>query len=243
MRKIVRLPLPPRAGAYLAKRQTTINSLSCVNVNTAWNYSRQTKSIAIHVLNTLREMSGSSFRCMYCEDSAGTDIEHFQPKSLYPGEMFKWNNLLLICSGCNRQKGEEFPLDSCSHPLLIDPTVDNPWDYLEFIPETGKLTAKFDREINDYMPKGVATVKVLQLSTREALEPGYRKSFRRIKIVVHDYLDGKISFTQMAMRLRDADEHGLLEWCFLYAGGNESPFKELHERDSLEWDHLLSLLF
>lgn len=79
-------------------------------------------------------------RCMYCEDSHGTDIEHFRPKSEYPTFAFTWENYLLACSECNsNHKRTEFPLDDEGRPLLIDPCVDEPREHLAFSPSTGKF--------------------------------------------------------------------------------------------------------
>ncbi len=53
------------------------------------------------IRDTLEQMAAGRARCMYCEDSAGTDIEHFQPKALFPALAFTWSNYLLACSYCN----------------------------------------------------------------------------------------------------------------------------------------------
>ena len=51
-------------------------------------------------------------RCMYCLDSLGTDIDHFEPKSRRPLRTFCWHNHLLACSRCNSNyKREEYPCD------------------------------------------------------------------------------------------------------------------------------------
>ncbi len=75
----------------------------------------------------LRRMCSGLERCMYCEGSQATDIEHFFPKSKYPFYAFKWENFLLTCRTCNSEfKGDTFPLDESGGPLLIDPTRDDP---------------------------------------------------------------------------------------------------------------------
>ncbi|WP_132369671.1 HNH endonuclease [Nocardia alba] len=68
---------------------------------------------------------------MYCEDSAGTDIEHFRPKSGFPATAFVWNNHLFACSHCNsNEKRDRFPADATGRALLIDPTTMDPFDHL-----------------------------------------------------------------------------------------------------------------
>lgn len=94
------------------------------------------------IRNTLRDMCSGLDRCMYCENSEGTDIEHFYPKSNYPERAYDWDNYLLACSGCNSNyKRDEFPVEG-GRPLLIDPTKQDPAEYLEFSPSTGQWQAR-----------------------------------------------------------------------------------------------------
>lgn len=68
---------------------------------------------------------------MYCEDSAGTDIDHFYPKSTYHDRAFAWDNYLLACSTCNSNyKRTQFPCDAAGNPELINPIADNPNTHL-----------------------------------------------------------------------------------------------------------------
>lgn len=106
-----------------------------------WKRQRQSASMR-RIEQVLRGMTGPRERCMYCEDSRGTDVEHFWPKTRYPERVFQWINLLLICAACNRSKGGRFPLDSAALPLLIDPTADDPWDFLFYVSETDLITAR-----------------------------------------------------------------------------------------------------
>lgn len=62
------------------------------------------------VLAALTGMAPGHQRCMYCGDSQGTDIDHFEPKSQAPLRTFDWTNYLLACSYCNsNQKRDLFP--------------------------------------------------------------------------------------------------------------------------------------
>jgi uncharacterized protein (TIGR02646 family) len=79
-------------------------------------------------------------KCAYCESKITVvtygSIEHFRPKSIYPGLTFEWNNLLFSCDICNDtgHKGNQFPLDRNGNPLLLDPTdgVTDPNMHLAF---------------------------------------------------------------------------------------------------------------
>jgi hypothetical protein len=39
-------------------------------------------------------------RCVYCEDNAGSDLDHLRPKTLHPWLTFCWDNLIPACSTC-----------------------------------------------------------------------------------------------------------------------------------------------
>lgn len=60
------------------------------------------------VREKLAEMCPGTRRCVYCEDSAGVEVEHFYPKDLYPDRVFEWENFVLACGSCNRSKSNKF---------------------------------------------------------------------------------------------------------------------------------------
>ena len=237
MRRVQRVAVGSAAQTYLDQRQVTANArlaAGTLDVNSEWKSARQTKTMG-KVLATLQSMMGERQRCMYCLDSHGCDIEHFRPKSSYPKWMFKWNNLLLCCTECGRIKGSQFPL-SGRRPMLIDPTKEEPWDYLDFDPITGNMTARFDLQANDFFAKGLRTVSTLQLDRREALAAGYAQTYRKLCAVINGFVNTP---SQTADDLIDAllqeDEHGLLGWCFKGAGQSEAPFSQLRNQHPQVW--------
>ena len=238
MRRVRRLPLSAKVNDYLRRKQNRANMKRVEGTLTPtkeWDSARQTKKME-SVLLTLQRMMGPYERCMYCHDSHGADIEHFWPKSPYPEKMFSWPNLLLCCTECDRFKGERFPLDN-GKPLLIDPTVDEPWDDLDFDPITGNIAPKFNLASNSWSEKGVATVEVLQLDRREALSAVYLKTFRRLSSVLTRYLnaDAGVNVANLLASLREADDHGILGWCLHGDGCKVSPFSEFRARYPEEW--------
>jgi uncharacterized protein (TIGR02646 family) len=98
----------------------------------------------------LDEACSGARRCMYCEDSAADEVEHWQPKDLYPALVFDWSNYLFACGPCNGPKNNQFkvfdgaglavdvarkPNDPVVPPLagdsvLLDPRVDDPLEFL-----------------------------------------------------------------------------------------------------------------
>lgn len=237
MRRLQRQPLPPDADAALQRRQQDVPGKLAVTGAKAtkiWDTARRSSEVKT-AHRTLCAMAGECERCMYCEDSQGTDIEHFWPKSPYPGRLFVWTNLLLCCTHCGRYKGDRFPIDGAT-PLLIDPTAEDPWQFLDFEPATGSLTARFDVTANQPFTKGAETVDVLHLDRREALSRVYLRNYRRICDVVRAALTSKpIDAGRLVRDLEALDDHGLLAWCFSSRGKTETPFSELHRDDPAAW--------
>ncbi|MDR9753568.1 hypothetical protein RG836_19140 [Pseudomonas sp. SZMC_28357] len=120
----------------------------------------------------LEGMASGRSRCMYCEDSFGTDIDHFWPKADYPERAFLWENYLLACSFCNSNlKRKLFPIDAAGSPLLIDPTVDHPELHLGLLPTTGEyisLGVKGAESIKVFGLNDTASSRNLPLGRRQA---------------------------------------------------------------------------
>lgn len=172
MRKLTRRPLSPRALTLLAKRTAKVLAQSnddarAAEVERLWQ--QRSNRAFQEIRGALEAMASGLVRCMYCEDSLGTDIEHFHPKRLYPAHAFEWSNYLLACSHCNsNEKRTLFPLDEHGQSLLIDPTVDDPSEHLLLSPTTGRF--------GHLTRKGEESIKVFGLS-RETLETGRKDAW------------------------------------------------------------------
>ncbi len=245
MRSITRLALDEAAQESLAQRQAAADHkrlTGTLHVNDEWQKARQTHLLRTVILGTLRRMMGERERCMYCLDSHGTDIEHFWPKTPFPERMFQWPNMLLCCTECGRLKGDRFPL-SDGQPLVIDPTIDEPWDHLDFDPSTGNIVPRFDLNTDDWSAKGQATVDVLQLDRREAMASGYRRTFLRLAALVEHHIhSGALFADELISVLSGFDEHGLLGWCFIGTGQQVSPFRDLKQQQPDVWTACLTAI-
>ncbi len=142
MRALQRPELESPLVDYLEDQQHKVDAGA--DVRATWKTQRQSTSM-FRIAELLRRMTGSHERCMYCEDSRGTDFDHFWPKLRYPERAFLWLNFLLACAACNRAKGDRFPKNEAGDPLLIDPTKSDPWDFLFYDPETDELTPRWNR--------------------------------------------------------------------------------------------------
>ena len=133
-------------------------------------------------------------KCCFCEvrrrPDGETDVEHFRPKlgveghPRHPGYWwlaYEWTNYLLSCKACNSgHKQNHFPLlnerarassptDRLSreHPVLIDPSLEDPANFIEFdwvsIPTSVVLRGK------DSDGRGAETIRILGLAIRDDL--------------------------------------------------------------------------
>jgi uncharacterized protein (TIGR02646 family) len=246
MKRVQRPTLPGSVASYITRQSEKLRLdllQGSVDIDKRWKARRQTKAVG-QALRALQAAMGSTEPCMYCVDNHGTDIEHFWPKSQYLDKVFDWTNWLLCCTECGRIKNTQFPLDSQSQPLLIDPTREDPWTYLDFEPVTGNLVARFDLSTQGWMAKGEETVRVLLLSSRESLSERYRRTYRRLCVVAQEIIDmPNLSAAEAAQRVISADDHGqLLSWCLHGAGQSQAPFSLLRTARPDIWgmclDHL-----
>lgn len=245
MRRVTRSVLPVATQKALDRHQERVNqrrAYGTLNVEKQWKGARKTKPLQT-VLKTLKQMAGLRERCMYCGDSHGTDIEHFWPKTPYPERMFRWPNLLLCCTECGRFKGNVFPLDADEQPLLVDPSEVNPWDFIDFNPDTCTFVARYDLATEAPSARGAKTVALLQLDRREALEAGYRKTHRCILALFERALQhSDVDADALCRDLSEADDHGLLGWYLTGTGQHLSPFREIRAKHPKAWDVCVAAL-
>lgn len=236
MRHLPRLPLPKKAAAYLVRRQTRANkqkAAGTLDVNKAWKEAGRASIRAAR--DTLKTMSGNRQRCMYCSDSAGTDIDHFWPKARFHDRMFQWPNMIFCCSGCGSLKNSQFPRMN-GRPALLDPTVDDPWRFLEYSPAYGQLVPLAKPRFKSHAKRAEKTVEILRLDEREALETGYKKSYRRImRTLTGAIADPAPLASTLITDLLDADDHGLLGWIFRGTGANEPLVLQLKLTHPAVW--------
>jgi uncharacterized protein (TIGR02646 family) len=164
----------------------------------------------------LDRMCPGKTRCMYCEDSAANQIEHFRPKRWYPGLVFAWENFLYACSGCNMSKGSIFEVRCAGvrmrvdkvveadpgHPLLIDPRSEDPTELIRleletFLFEPSHPTGTLERERADF------TIQLLDLN-REPVRVQRESAYSDYLLRLRSHVEGKMdqaSFTRAISRL------------------------------------------
>lgn len=180
MRKVQRGVLPAPEQKYLALRTTAIQGANDPKsfAGKAWDNKNRNHFDVIRA--QLKAMAAGRSNCMYCDDSVGTDIDHFEPRAHDYARTFDWDNYLLACSHCNSNaKRDNYPLDSHGQPLLIDPSVEDPDDHLALHPATGKYLTD--------SPKGLASIEVFDLN-REILKRRRIDAWRGVAALIRDYV-------------------------------------------------------
>jgi uncharacterized protein (TIGR02646 family) len=163
------------------------------------------------VRSLLSEMCSGSRRCMYCEDSCADEVEHIQPKDLYPESVFVWENYLYACGPCNGGKSNKYAVfdattgkltevnrkstDPVAPPIpgvhvLLNPRKDDPLNFISldiiqtfnFIPSLRLNQA--DRERAEY------TIEVLALN-RDILPPARHEAYLSYRAKLREYAEEK----------------------------------------------------
>ncbi|MFC1442468.1 HNH endonuclease [Streptacidiphilus sp. N1-10] len=126
----------------------------------------------------LERMAPGVQRCMYCGDSHGASIDHFEPLARNPLKAFVWVNHLLACTHCNsNHKRDRFPVDASGDCLLVDPTQEDPADHLQLVLRSGEYRPRSE--------KGAVTIDVFGLN-RRALVDGRAAAFVRCRSMLRD---------------------------------------------------------
>ena len=173
----------------------------------------KTNSAFTTIKRVLTDMCGGTRRCMYCEDSAADEVEHFKPKDLYPEAVFSWANYLYACGPCNGPKNNIFSIINRNRnnslinamrnpkaavlppprgkPALIDPRHENPLDFLWL-----DLKDTFE-----FTPIGVPgtiahlraefTLATLRLNDRDYLVEARRNAFGGYRARLKEYIHSR----------------------------------------------------
>lgn len=210
MRRLQRTALSSKESQWLCKQTAKIlakpESARKTESDRLWKSAKQNqaRNQLQPIQKKLQDMCSGLDRCMYCEDSQATAIEHFWPRSLRPQGAFIWENLLFACAHCNsNEKRTQFPQDANGQPLLIDPTAEDPLDHLVLVPLTGKFEPRIDAD-GQQSPKGRKSIDTYGLY-RTLLEQGRRNAWVALKALLLLYdADLKANRDESADTVRQA---------------------------------------
>lgn len=221
MKKLNVLPLPTPVQTALHNLQSEIDVLPCYSDRVAKGkqlWATTTKKVVdakVGVRNVLKKMNGNLCRCSYCEDSCADEIEHIQPKDLYPELTFIWDNYLYSCGPCNGPKNNKFSVyDTVSEsivdvtrkrnapvtlphpgePLLINPRKEDPLDFMVLdLLETFNFLPKEEDEKSLSYHKAIFTIDVLRLNKREVLRKARESEYNKYLALLKQYVNEKES--------------------------------------------------
>lgn len=201
---IVRGTLSPPTQRTLRNRQQRVDTDADPAAEAKRSWKTFSGNARQEVMDVLRAMCSSLERCMYCEDSQGTDIDHFRPKAHYPEWAFTWENYLLACSHCNSNfKRSLFPVDG-ERELLVDPTTANPFDHLILSLSTGVYVGADDM--------GRTSIEVYGLN-RDVCIKGRRVTWVALCALIREYdRSGQRRRTEIIDSLNDFPFQGVRYW-------------------------------
>jgi uncharacterized protein (TIGR02646 family) len=245
MRRLTSAACPAGIGMVLDRRQVALDA-DPSKVQKSWKSFTRLKTYQ-ELRKTLSEPLGTRRRCAYCSDSRAADVEHFWPKSLYPGQAFRYDNLLLVCPECNRAKLHRFPVSNSGLPLLVNPVADDPWDVLFFVPTTGLIDARITGIGESGEPvrdaRGLATLHILGeiLNSTPVLE-GRKASWDVLVARLAALLDGNMALPSSQDKIFEQDDSfGLGEFLLNREGKERPEVRVLRERAPQRWKELRDL--
>ena len=129
----------PTAPQVLQDNKATWTQNLLDAINTYGGYSKIPESDKNSLLSHYRHkniqaalFSSSHHKCAFCEcipgESSHMEVEHFEPKSLYPDLAFDWDNFLPSCRICNEEKSDT---DTRTNPI-INPAIEDPEQLLTY---------------------------------------------------------------------------------------------------------------
>ncbi|MDR6559793.1 uncharacterized protein (TIGR02646 family) [Arthrobacter pascens] len=217
MLPLTRGNLSQRTQTVLARRQIKVDSAPDPKDTAKRSWKTFSGNARVEVMSSLQNMASGLDRCMYCEDSMGTDIDHFRPKHHYPEAAFVWSNYYLACSHCNsNQKRGEFPLLPGGIPGLIDPCVQDPFNHFDFSPSTGRYVERDELGRN--------TIRVFGLN-RQVCVDGRRNAWVALEALVVLY--------RQAPEKRDQILHTIREYPFQGVRRHMAQLMQSPKRDLL----------
>lgn len=196
MIRVSRIGAPPATQRLLDLRTAAVTTKGGTSADAREEWKKATTPKK-HVRELLQKMAFGVQRCMYCEDSLGTDIDHFQPIAQAPARAFVWSNHLLSCSHCNsNEKRDEYPCDPAGNCLLVDPTAEDPAVHLGLLLASGLYQAR--------TVKGEETIRVFGLN-RPDLVRGRQAAFVVACAVLRDWhRHWKVDDSEEAKRIAGA---------------------------------------
>jgi hypothetical protein len=150
-------------------------------------------------------------------------VDHFYPIDIYPEKTFLWKNMLWSCGLCNRRKLARFPIDENGEPLIVNPTIRDPWSVLTLDTDTGVVSSRYIGGEIEFSPIGDATLEVFETINYEAVSEGRLRVIRRYLSIFEEIAkegDGRRN-REVLSNLVHQDDFDLASWFALWEGEAE----------------------
>lgn len=214
MLKLPQISVIGEPRAYLEEQQKAIDKITDYSekvsaAKSSWD--KKNQNIFERIREALDSICPGARRCHYCEDSAADEVEHVWPKNFYPERTFVWQNYLFACGPCNgSNKRDQFAVFDAAgnqfdivrgrntpvtpplagNPLFIDPTQEDPTQYISLDLETGIFVPIHPKNSQDFK-RAEYTIKILGLNTRDYLTRARRSAYGSYKDALADYQNKK----------------------------------------------------
>jgi uncharacterized protein (TIGR02646 family) len=158
----------------------------------------------------LIEICSGAQRCCYCEDSCADEVEHLQPKDLYPQVVFVWDNYAYACGPCNSPKNNKFavfvvgtgvktdvtrPHDApvvapiAGSSVLINPREEDPFDFMYLdVLGTFRFEPLEDDTSKQSYQRAAYTIELLGLNRRSYLVKARREAYGSYRARLKEYI-------------------------------------------------------
>lgn len=139
------------------------------------------------------------YNCPYCETVLTLDdsqIEHIKPKDIFPKALGDYSNYLVGCmngKSCGQYKGNKWDDN------FINPTLENPEDYLTYDMMTGEIVP-IAKEGKKY-EKAKVTIDILNLNNKRLCE--MRKTFILENMYCMEFLDNYQEFPSLRKWMKE----------------------------------------
>lgn len=200
-----------------------------------WSSLSEDKGIEESIRSKLTGASNST--CWYCEKCEAKTVEHFKPKSRFPGETWNWEDFLWACSNCQDKDDDAISQDT------LNPRNNDPLDYLFIEPQSGEIVTR-----PLYNKPGSEIINALHFDTRSDLNDLRKLAYTTFTQQVNLLLDKRASRTHqivaleiLAQMLKSQVFNGVIRQT-IYVNDPKNPFKlkvdQLRKKNS-DFDNLL----
>lgn len=198
-----------------------------------------------NVIVKLNSMLGFRHRCAYCSDSAGSDVDHFQPITSNWSSTFEWQNIFYICGNCNRRKLHRWKTNpTTGKPLLIRPDKEQPWRFLYLDTQTGLISPRFQPETFNEDPRASFTLEVLPVLNFEATIQGRLREIRLLNDACTNFISrpNVAEWTKLLVAFTD-EQMGIKAWFTRYEGVEEDLWSQIRAGHKSKWRRLVGISF